>query len=411
MPTKSLTKTNVDLLPFSSSGVVLYYDQKLKGFGVRVSKTTKTYFAESRVNGKTRRVKIGLHGKDMTTEMGRKQAQKLLSLMNDGIDPNADKRGAKERNKITLEKVFNDYVETRKDLKPKTLYDYDRIMKLSFADWHKKAVLDISSAMVTKKHKTIGKNHGNAYANLSMRVLRAIFNFAMAQYGDLLVKNPVKILSDTRGWFRIEKRRTVIKPHELEAVFDGLDSLEERSKASKAELVRDYILLLLFTGLRRQEGAQLKWEDIDFKSKILTIKETKNREPHTLPLSDFLLNLIKHRSKNKAPDNPYVFPGNGVKIQYLIEPKKQLQKVIEVSGVHFTLHDLRRTFISIAESLDIPYYALKKLANHKMSGDVTAGYIVHDAERLRKPMQMITDKILIEAGRKEPAKVIKMRKG
>ena len=71
MPTKNLTKTNVDLLPFSSSGVVLYFDQKLTGFGVRVSKTTKTYFAESRVNGKTRRVKIGLHGKDMTTEMGR----------------------------------------------------------------------------------------------------------------------------------------------------------------------------------------------------------------------------------------------------------------------------------------------------------------------------------------------------
>ena len=399
MPTKNLTKTNVDLLPFSSSGVVLYYDQKLKGFGVRVSKTTKTYFAESRVNGKTRRVKIGLHGNDMTTEMGRRQAQGLLSQMNDGIDPNADKRGAKDRNKITLEKVFNEYLETRKDLKPKTLYDYDRVMKLSFADWHKKAVLDISSAMVAKKHKTIGKGHGNAYANLSMRVLRAIFNFAIAQHGEFVIKNPVKILSDTRGWYRIEKRRTVIKPHELEAVFNGLDSLKERSKVSKADLVRDYILLLLFTGLRRQEGAQLKWEDIDFKSKTLTIKDTKNREPHTLPLSDYLVKLVKNRFKNKVPDNPYVFPGNGVKTQFLIEPKKQLQKVIEVSGVHFTLHDLRRTFISIAESLDIPYYALKKLANHKMGGDVTAGYIVQDAERLRKPMQMISDKILTEAGK------------
>ncbi len=411
MPTKNLTKTNVDLLPFSSSGVVLYFDQKLTGFGVRVSKTTKTYFAESRVNGKTRRVKIGLHGKDMTTEMGRRQAQKLLSQMNDGIDPNADKRGAKDRNKITLELVFNEYLETRKDLKPKTLYDYNRVIKLSFSDWYKKAVLDISTGMITKKHKNIGKDHGNAYANLSMRVLRAIFNFAMAQYGELIVKNPVKILSDTRGWYRIEKRRTVIKPHELGAVFMGLDSLEERSITSKADLVRDYILLLLFTGLRRQEGAQLKWDDIDFKSQTLTLKDTKNREPHTLPLSNFLLSLMKNRFENKVTDNPYVFPGNGEKTKYLIEPKKQLQKVIEVSGVHFTLHDLRRTFISIAESLDIPYYALKKLANHKMGGDVTAGYIVHDAERLRKPMQMITDKILIEAGRKKPAKVIKMHKG
>lgn len=48
----------------------------------------------------------------------------------------------------------------------------------------------------------------------------------------------------------------------------------------------------------------------------------------------------------------------------------------------------------IAESLDIPAYALKRLLNHKMNNDVTAGYIVADVERLRKPMQIITDHLL-----------------
>ena len=58
------------------------------------------------------------------------------------------------------------------------------------------------------------------------------------------------------------------------------------------------------------------------------------------------------------------------------------------------LHDLRRTFITAAESLDISAYALKRLLNHKMSNDVTAGYIINDVERLRKPMQLITDHLL-----------------
>lgn len=58
------------------------------------------------------------------------------------------------------------------------------------------------------------------------------------------------------------------------------------------------------------------------------------------------------------------------------------------------MHELRRTFITIAESLDIPAYVLKRLMNHKMSNDVTAGYIIVDVERLRKPMQLITDYIL-----------------
>ena len=57
------------------------------------------------------------------------------------------------------------------------------------------------------------------------------------------------------------------------------------------------------------------------------------------------------------------------------------------------LHDLRRTFITIAESLDISSYAVKRLVNHSMANDVTAGYIVWDVERIRKPMQQITDYI------------------
>ena len=67
-------------------------------------------------------------------------------------------------------------------------------------------------------------------------------------------------------------------------------------------------------------------------------------------------------------------------------------KVVEVSGVEFTLHDLRRTFT--AESLDISSYSLKRLLNHKNSNDVTAGYLVIDVERLRKPMQQITSYLL-----------------
>ncbi len=79
---------------------------------------------------------------------------------------------------------------------------------------------------------------------------------------------------------------------------------------------------------------------------------------------------------------------------YIVEPRKQMAKVTESSGVAFTVHDLRRTFITIAESLDIPAYVLKRLLKHKNAGDVTTGYIVPDIERLREPMQKITGHIL-----------------
>jgi pimeloyl-ACP methyl ester carboxylesterase len=106
----------------------------------------------------------------------------------------------------------------------------------------------------------------------------------------------------------------------------------------------------------------------------------------TLPITDFLYSILADRYKVKQ--SIYVFPGSG-KTGYLIEPKRQIQKVCHTSGVSFTLHDLRRTYITVAESLDISAYALKRLVNHKMHNDVTAGYIVSDVERLREPMQKI----------------------
>jgi len=40
---------------------------------------------------------------------------------------------------------------------------------------------------------------------------------------------------------------------------------------------------------------------------------------------------------------------------------------------------------------------LKRLANHKTTTDVTAGYIIADVERLRQPMQKITVAIKLYA--------------
>jgi integrase len=113
-----------------------------------------------------------------------------------------------------------------------------------------------------------------------------------------------------------------------------------------------------------------------------------------LPLSDFLVNLLAVRRNATASRSEFVFPGNGV-TGHMVEPKKMLARVRALSGVEFTLHDLRRTFITVAESLDISAYALKRLLNHKDRHDVTAGYIVLSVERLRRPMQMIADQLTV----------------
>ncbi len=60
-------------------------------------------------------------------------------------------------------------------------------------------------------------------------------------------------------------------------------------------------------------------------------------------------------------------------------------------GPVLRLRLIQATLATIAESLDLSAYALKRLLNHTMTHDVTAGYIMRDVERLRKPMQRISD--------------------
>ena len=110
---------------------------------------------------------------------------------------------------------------------------------------------------------------------------------------------------------------------------------------------------------------------------------------------------------NQARHNQYVFV-NELGKGGLTDSKKQIRNVVNKSADSFTVHDLRRTFITIAKSLDIATYALKRLLNHKMTNDVTAGYIITDVDRLRAPMQKITDYMVSCIGLKEQATVIQI---
>ncbi|HAT3859885.1 TPA: tyrosine-type recombinase/integrase [Legionella pneumophila] len=389
-----INKSTVDNLPLpevqqeGKTAQKRYYDDNLKGFGVRItSGGSKAFFVEKFINRKRCRITLG-HYPELTAEMARNKALLMLGQIAMGGDPIAEKK-ASTIIKVTLNEVFKDYLKTRKTLKPKTISNYQQILDKGFTSWKHKPILSITKDRITKYHEKLGKEHGEAYANLAMRILRALFNFAAGQYEDakgnsLILENPVKRLSQTRAWYRVERRQTYIKPHELKAWYAGL-------QITQNEVLRDYLLLILLTGLRRQEAATLKWSDVDLSAKTFTLSKTKNNETHTLPLSDFLYNLMVNRKKNQM--NDYVFPGTGA-AGHIIEPRKLMAHVTKTSGVHFTVHDLRRTFITIAESLDIPAYALKRLMNHKMNNDVTAGYIVADVERLRKPMQLITNYIL-----------------
>lgn len=388
MPVVHLTKKNIDAIPFAKKlpdGAVLqvlYHDSDLAGFGLRVSHKTKTYFVQYSVHGRSVRTTIGRHG-IFTPDQARKEAMSLLVDMTKGINPNRVKRDKKVKI-TTFEDAFEGRLENKeKVLSPSTIADYRRAVKNHLSDWNRRALQDITKNMVLERYRAIAKKYGEDAATKVMRIFSVTYNYA--RYLNMeLPENPVVALTFTKSWKIAKRRQTVIRPHQLPLWYTAL-------MAEENEIMRDYLLFMLFTGMRRSEAAQLKWHDVDFAGLTLTVHETKNGYSHTLPMGDCVKMILENRLTKKI--NNYVFPGTGLP-GYIKDPKKAIGRVMAESGVKFSSHDLRRTFVTTAEKLDLSHYTIKYLINHRTNNDLTGGYIVLDIDRMREPIRRIEEKFL-----------------
>jgi len=386
-------------LPIPETGEVTYHDEHLPGLSLRVlSSNSKTFYILKRVGGRPVRITLGQF---LSIDLGkaRKLAQIALGKIADNKNPNTAKRKARERGK-DLASLYTEYRKAREmNLRVRTLNDYQQILDTKFADWVTRPYQEITREMVVSRFDRITRDSGPAAANLAMRVLRAILNFAEME------PNPVRRLSSSKRWHRDEPRKTLVTDQDIPKWWKAVEGLAD---GGAGDVCRDYLETLLLTGLRKGEAGRLLIEDVDLEARTLTIPDTKNRHTHTLPMGRMLERIILRRVK--AAQSEWVFPAE--KRGHLKDPRKGIDLVIKTSGIpSFMPHDLRRTFTTIAESLDIGWLTLKKLLNHKVKNtDVTAGYVVMDVERLRGPMQRIEDAILARAGIIQPAQVIHLSK-
>lgn len=416
-----INKTNVEKLPATTGGNIgFYFDDEVKGFGVRVSGTTKTYIVQKYIGGKKTRIKLGRHG-EISAESARKKALRYIGQMVDGFHPEAEEQ-RKVAQAITLNEVFADYIKARKadgGLRDKTVAVYQSALRRCFGDWLAKPVSEITKDLIVSRFEEIATTEGprskkggaKAQAAQAMRTLKALLSFASAKYeGVLIEKDPVEKLSRLhRGWSKVARRTEVIDPADMKAWYSGVMQLEN-------DTMRDYLLFCLFTGLRRSAAAKLTWSAYNRTSGIITIpaEDDKTNKVQRLPLPDFVCQILDQR-RNRIPlridsGKDYIFPddptkstrrgpGHAANVGFIQEPKRAIAKVVAKSGVKFSMHTLRRTYATTASRLDIAYYKLKALLNHSVEADVTGrNYVQVDAEQLREPMQKICDYLRDKCG-------------
>jgi integrase len=405
--------TNGNSLPFRDDRIKAlteigeYKDSSLSGFGLRITASKKTFQVRRKRNGKDIRVKIGEYPA-MNLKQAKDKAHKIFTDIENGINPN-EQRKEHENQIVTLDSVFNAYLNS-KTLKPVTIRGYKQVINSYLIDWKTKPLIKLNEDEVTNIHQQATKR-SKAQADLMARVLRAIFNFARYEYRGkdgvfLFTENPVKILSHKRQWNHVPRKQTRIRPTELKRYLAAVNEVRNNPEYDRfARSVCDAIEFALFTGLRKQEVLDIEWQRVNLKDSYFWIDETKNGDPLELPITDTLRKILIRCWSERDESARYVFVSkiSGTPIKepkYVLEKIKCATKQDNESELVAHWHDLRRTYATLAESIGVGGYTLKRLLNHRTrrTNDVTAGYVILSADELQEPAKRVEQSILEHAG-------------
>lgn len=371
-----ITKTRIEKLTVGDK----LWDLELSGFHVFKQKTKTSFYYKYRINEKQALASLGAFG-TISIDDAKDKARKYFLLASDGIDPVQYLKYQAEELRKKTEKEQYSIADTYKDwelhfkpkLKTSSLSEwtlYGRYVEPVFAD---RPLIDIRPEEINAFHASIEKPYS---ANRSIKIMKKLYSVAR-RFEKFEGNEPFIALELNPE----RKRRRHLTGDEPKRLYQVLESYKDRGEEEfKA---RCCVLLYLLTSARKKEWLDTPKEWVDLETGILSLPDTKNNEPDEkiLPVAaiDILIELFE-----RHPNSPWVFPSPR-KIGFPLENIKRHWNIIrqEADIKDIRLHDLRRTFASIALSSDISLDQIGEILNHK-NVNTTKGYayLINDKKRI-----------------------------
>jgi integrase len=189
--------------------------------------------------------------------------------------------------------------------------------------------MEVTTAELERISQRIGQAHPRT-ANKCRALLSTVWNHAMRR-GEA-ASNPVRFVER----FPEQSRERFLKETELQAFLFAV--------AAEPPTWRDYFLLALLTGQRRENLSRMRWDEIDLSSGVWHIPATKSKSKRAMavPLTDLAAGLLQRR-REEVPGE-WVFPSDvGSADGCVREPRKPWLRILRRAGISdLRVHDLRR---------------------------------------------------------------------
>jgi integrase len=368
MPTleKRVTDRIAASLPVPDAGYLLYWTPDTPGLAVRVTANgARAYVLDRRVNGKQVRRTLGAvvgQRNGISADAARRLALNTSSALQEGKDPNVEKREKRERERLERERdlsfgdALRQYVRQKRKrgapLSERTQADY-LDMLADGDDTRKPGMLN---AITSKSiHRLTGDELRALHKKLAVRgerrqayaaqVLRAVLRF----HGVKLADSPFD--EDTPAARRITVptpagEPTPVPADKLGAWLKAQAKVESEAPEAVARGAA-VCLFLLLTGCRIGETMNLRERDYDSQAHVLTLPATvtKARRAHRVLLSTRAVGVIVESWMGRKGDPEALL--FGVK-EWAV--REAAAKINELAGTSATPHDLRATCASIAST-------------------------------------------------------------
>jgi len=349
-----------------------------------------TLYISYYVHGKRYRESLGLKDNRENRKLARKlRVQKEAEILN-GIHPEIRKV-----RKNTLESAYREFIKTKENRSERTImiyeyaygklvdflsgrYEVGRVDSETVKEFEK--FIEFSKKSKKDEPRKLSKNS----IEIIFRHLRIIFEFyKMKRY---IEENPFPRKEHT------PKKINVIPKEELDLILRIL-------KANDFEQYRS-IKLLVLTGMRAGELIRLEFSDIDFKRNLIYIKNTKGRREDSFPLynelREFLLNNW-NRSERK---------GKVVKYKR-VDSLKFFQRVLKRNNLkHYTIHEIRKTFLSRLANSGMSLFDLQKISRHKNLKTTEKYYLAAEYERIGEQVNSVIKDTIKDTDLEKSLKIV-----